>query len=133
MYYNETINCNCPPRCTELSFEKFVSTGQELQQCSILTATGGALGGGGGQGSTNAKAAEEPKQSHMLPKKAEEPEEKVNAEYKVDKYVIASFCCYFTYKVNINSFRENIAKVVIYFQSLSYQEITQYPKYTVKF
>lgn len=88
MYYNETINCNCPPRCTELSFEKFVSTGQELQQCSILTATGGALGGGGGgQGSTNAKAAEEPKQSHMLPKKAEEPEEKVDAEYKVDKYV----------------------------------------------
>lgn len=88
MYYNETINCNCPPRCTELSFEKFVSTGQELQQCSILTATGGAIGGGGAssQGSTNAKAAEEPKQSHMVPKKAaEEAEEKVDAEYKVDK------------------------------------------------
>ncbi len=87
MYYNETINCNCPPRCTELSFEKFVSTGQELQQCSILTATGGAIGGGASsQGSTNAKAAEEPKQSHMVPKKAaEEAEEKVDAEYKVDK------------------------------------------------
>lgn len=37
MYYNETINCDCPPRCSELSFEKFVSTGQELHQCSILT------------------------------------------------------------------------------------------------
>ena len=87
MYYNETINCNCPPRCTELSFEKFVSTGQELQQCSILTATGGAIGGGASsQGSTNAKAAEEPKQSHMVQKKAaEEAEEKVDAEYKVDK------------------------------------------------
>jgi hypothetical protein len=28
-------------------------------------------------------------------------------------------------------FRENFAKVVVYFQSLSYQEINQYPKYTV--
>lgn len=43
MYYNETINCDCPPRCTELSFEKFVSTGQELQQCSILTTAGANL------------------------------------------------------------------------------------------
>ena len=37
MYYNQSINCNCPPRCGERIFEKFVSTGKELPQCSALS------------------------------------------------------------------------------------------------
>ncbi|KAJ6225061.1 hypothetical protein RDWZM_003606 [Blomia tropicalis] len=102
MYYNETINCDCPPRCTELSFEKFVSTGQELQQCSILTATGSSFGNSQSDDAIEKKVEEPPKK---------EEEEETNSEYKIDK--------------------ENIAKVVVYFQSLSYQEITQYPKYTL--
>lgn len=37
MYYNQTIDCNCPPRCQERGYEKFVSTGKELPQCSALS------------------------------------------------------------------------------------------------
>ncbi|CAG2184205.1 unnamed protein product, partial [Oppiella nova] len=60
--------------CEERTFEKFVSTGKELPQCSALSSPG----------------------------------KEASAEEK-----------------------ENFAKVVIYFQSLSYQEINQFPKYTL--
>lgn len=68
MYYNETINCDCPPRCSELTFEKFVSTGQELTQCSILTSPGIV--------SNNNKE-----------ESAKKEEADVEAEYKIDKSV----------------------------------------------
>lgn len=106
MYYNETINCDCPPRCTELSFEKFVSTGQELQQCSILTTANF-----GGKNNPNGNNNEVEIVNNNDDKDDDDDSNDEDAEMKLDK--------------------NNLAKVVVYFQSLSYQEITQYPKYTV--
>jgi len=82
MYYNETINCDCPPRCTELSFEKFVSTGQELQQCSILTATGSTFAS-----NNHNKAAADQTTPPPSPDatKNEDATDDVDPEYKVDK------------------------------------------------
>ncbi|KAF7495560.1 Amiloride-sensitive sodium channel subunit gamma [Sarcoptes scabiei] len=134
MYYNETINCDCPPRCSELSFEKFVSTGQELQKCSILTTANfnqhtineidrnrqrkiaeknarmNKINKINGDQDRNDNRREKEKEEN----EDDEDEEELHgfdAELKLDK--------------------NNIAKVAVYFQSLSYQEITQYPKYTV--
>ena len=83
MYYNETINCDCPPRCTELSFEKFVSTGQELQQCSILTATSGFPAGGNSK--SKAASEEEGKIKAPTTENQEEAVDEVDSEFKVDK------------------------------------------------
>lgn len=93
MYYNQSINCNCPPRCGERIFEKFVSTGKELPQCSALS-------------SPNKEA----------------PSSENKSESNKNDIINILFIYY----------RENFAKVVVYFQSLSYQEINQYPKYTVR-
>ncbi|KAH7643354.1 amiloride-sensitive sodium channel alpha subunit-like protein [Dermatophagoides farinae] len=111
MYYNETINCDCPPRCTELSFEKFVSTGQELQQCSILTtANFGNKNNPNDNSNSDSNNNNNNKAVEIVIDKDDDSNDE-DAEMKLDK--------------------NNMAKVVIYFQSLSYQEITQYPKYTV--
>ncbi|XP_053205072.1 amiloride-sensitive sodium channel subunit gamma-like [Panonychus citri] len=36
-YYAGELICNCPPRCNEKVYEKFISTGIEAAQCSALS------------------------------------------------------------------------------------------------
>uniref|UniRef100_T1KCT8 Uncharacterized protein n=1 Tax=Tetranychus urticae TaxID=32264 RepID=T1KCT8_TETUR len=72
-YYAGQLICNCPPRCNEKVYEKFISTGVEAAQCSALSS-----------------GTEESSLDH----------------------------------------KENIAKVIIYYQTLSFTEITQDVKYT---
>lgn len=106
MYYNETINCDCPPRCTELSFEKFVSTGQELQQCSILMSPGMMMNDrddasmtttthwpldGEDEDEMETIAATTTTTTTTAKPGAEETEENDEAEYKTDKLVLC-FC-----------------------------------------
>lgn len=36
LYYEEKIQCHCPPRCSDRIYERFLSTGQETRQCSAI-------------------------------------------------------------------------------------------------
>ncbi|XP_076348636.1 degenerin-like protein unc-105 isoform X2 [Tachypleus tridentatus] len=75
IYYDGDLGCDCPPRCSEISYQKAVSTGKETKQCQLL----------------------------------KDPNEKETSQVTDDS---------------------EKAKVVIYFQSMSYQEIAQEPKYS---
>ncbi|XP_076328277.1 degenerin-like protein unc-105 isoform X2 [Tachypleus tridentatus] len=74
-YYNGELECDCPPRCREISYEKAVSTAKETKQCQLL---------------------KDPNRQNQT--------QDVSDTEKV--------------------------KAVIYFQSMSYEEILQEPKYS---
>lgn len=40
LYYEEKIQCHCPPRCSDRIYERFLSTGQETRQCSAIQSEG---------------------------------------------------------------------------------------------
>jgi len=84
LYYDEKIKCNCPPRCTDRIYERFLSTGQETRQCSAI-------------------------QSEETPQETADGSSSSSADDK-----------------------ENSAKVIVYFHSLSFNEINQQKKYTME-
>lgn len=87
LYYEEKIQCHCPPRCSDRIYERFLSTGQETRQCSAI-------------------------QSEDESTEESEPQQQQQQSSADDK--------------------ENSAKAVIYFHSLSFNEIHQDRKYTLE-
>ena len=88
-YYEEEIECNCPPRCEDRIYERSISTGQETRQCSAI--------------------------------QSDDQMNKVNGSSAAKESDGSSA-----------DDKDNTAKVIVYFHSLSFNEIKQEKKYTIE-
>lgn len=80
LYYEEKIQCHCPPRCSDRIYERFLSTGQETRQCSAI-------------------------QSEEVSDEEEDvtPQEKSSADDKDNSAKVIVYVCLFLSQINLTS------------------------------